>query len=180
MRLVQASAVALFESDGYDSTTVEAIAEDSGVSASTIYRHFGTKERLVLWDERDQVVDAELLKRLSRQPPVEAFRDAVIVALAERDDIETFLRRLKLIYAEPAIWGAAAQEDQTDRFELAKAFALTDLRRKVTIADEVTAAVCLAALDVALDRWQQSDATTSLSDLINEAVSAAAGESGGC
>ncbi len=173
MRLVQETAVAMFESTGYDTTTVEAIAERTRVSASTIYRHFGTKERLVLWDERDSVVDTELGKRLGRQPAVEAFGDAVSVAMAERTDMELFLRRLKLIYAEPALWGVAAQQDQIDRAELAKAFALTDLRRKAKIGDEVTAAVCLAALDVAFDRWQQSDGKAPLRDVIDEAMSAA-------
>ncbi len=173
MRLVQGTAVSMFEADGYDATPVEAIADTSGVSASTIYRHFGTKENLVLWDERDPVVDAELAKRLGRQPVVEAFRDSVSVALADREDIDLFLRRLKLIYAESEIWGAAAQQDQIDRAELAKAFALTDLRRKVRVSDEVTAAICLAALDVALNRWQKSNGKPSLRRVIEEAVAAA-------
>ncbi|MEE9413725.1 MAG: helix-turn-helix domain-containing protein [Acidimicrobiales bacterium] len=173
MRLVQETAVAMFETDGYDTTTVEAIAESSGVSASTIYRHFGTKERLVLWDERDPVVDAQLSKRLGQQPAVEAFRDAASVALADRDDIGLFLRRLQLIYAEPAIWGAAAQQDQIDSAELAKAFALADRRRKVRISDEVMAAVCLAALDVALNDWQKSGGKSSLSAVIEQAIDSA-------
>ena len=173
MRLVQETAVSMFEADGYDATPVEAIAEISGVSASTIYRHFGTKEDLVLWDERDPVVDAELAKRLGRQPVVEAFRDSVSGALADREDIDLFLRRLKLIYAESEIWGAAAQQDQIDRAELAKAFALTDLRRKVRVSDEVTAAICMAALDVALNRWQKANGKPSLRVAIDQAITAA-------
>ncbi len=174
MRAVQSAAVAMFEIDGFDATTVESVAERSGVSASTIYRQFGTKEKLVLWDERDPVVDAELVERLGRQSALEAFRDAVTVALVDRDDSDLFLRRLRLIYAEPTILGAAAQQEHSDRIELAEAFAATERRKKVTIADEITAAVCLAALDVALDHWQKSNAETDLGELISQTIAGAA------
>lgn len=173
MRLVQETSVQMFEANGYDQTRVEEIADTTGVSASTIYRHFGTKERLVLWDERDSLIDAELGRRLGKQPPVEAFRDAVIVALADREDIDLFLRRLKLIFSEPEIWGAAAQQDQVDRAGLAKGFALTSRRRKARIEDDVMAAVCMAALDVALNRWQKADGKPDLGSVIGEAIASA-------
>ena len=60
MRSVQAIAVAMFESGGFEATAVEGVADASGVSTSTIYRYFGTKEMLVLWDERSEVVETEL------------------------------------------------------------------------------------------------------------------------
>ncbi len=172
MQRVQGASVAMFETDGFEATTIEAIAEATGVSASTIYRHFGTKEALVLWDERDAIVDSELAERLTRQPPTQAFRDAVVVALTGRDDMDLFLRRLRLIYSEPAIWGAAAQHDQHDRGELAAAFAAAHRHRQVTIADEVLAGSCLAALDIALNRWQTGKAKTDLAAIIEEADTA--------
>ncbi|MCP3992765.1 MAG: TetR/AcrR family transcriptional regulator [Actinomycetia bacterium] len=174
MRVVQAASVAMFETDGFDATTVEAVAEATGVSASTIYRHFGTKEALVLWDEQDASVDAELAERLGAQSPLQAFKEAVVVALTNREDMDLFLRRLRLIYSEASIWRAAALQDQVDRAELTAAFAATGGPRRATIADEVAAASCLAALDVALDRWQQSNAQTSLADVIDEAINAVA------
>ena len=48
MRMVQETAVELFERVGYESTTIETVASASGVSAATIYRHFGNKETIVL------------------------------------------------------------------------------------------------------------------------------------
>ena len=170
MRLVQTAAVAMFETDGFDATTIESIADASGMSPSTIYRHFGTKEALVLWDERDPVVDTELTQRLGRQPPIQAFKDAVTVALAQRDDLALFLRRLRLIYTEPTIWGAAAQQDRRNRAGLAAAFAATRGREQAILADEVAAATCLAALDIALDQWQQTNGETNLAELIEQAV----------
>lgn len=173
MRVVQVTAVESFEKRGFEATTIEAVAEVSGVSTSTIYRHFGNKESLILWDERDAVVDAELDVRLGEQPPLDAFRDAVIAALDQRDDVELFLRRLKLIYAEPRILGVAAQNEAEDRAELAKAFAAT-ARRRSGIKDEVLAAIALAALDVSLNHWQRSGGKGRLATAITKAFDATA------
>lgn len=170
MRLVQTTAVEMFEAGGFDATTIETIADASGMSPSTIYRHFGTKEALVLWDERDPVVDTELSQRLGRQPTIQAFKDSVTVALAERDDLAMFLRRLHLIYTEPTIWGAAAQQDRHNRAGLAAAFAAARGCERASLTDEVAAATCLAALDIALDQWQETNGEADLAELIEQAI----------
>ena len=173
MRLVQEAAVELFERDGYGTTTIEAIAEASGVSTATIYRHFGNKETIVLWDERDGVITGELEQRLGHQSDLEAFRDAAIVAFDQREDRDLFLRRLKLIYANPPILGVAAQNEARDRVELAAAFAAANGRRSSTVNDEVSAAVALVALDVAFTRWQRTNAKHGLAHTITAAFAAA-------
>ena len=53
MRLTQRTALPLFTEQGFDQVTVEDIADQVGMAASTIYRHFATKERIVLWDEHE-------------------------------------------------------------------------------------------------------------------------------
>ncbi len=164
----------MFESDGFDTTTIEDVAGSSGVSASTIYRHFSTKENLVLWDERDPIIDDELAARLGRQEPIEAFRDAVVVGLAARDDIELFLRRLKLVYAEPAIWSAAALQDRRDRSELAAAVAAAVGASSPTLEADAVAALCLLALDLALEHWQRADGRDRLADVIDASFEALA------
>ncbi len=42
------AAVTLFASDGYERTSVDAIAAEAGVSKRTVYSHFGDKESLFL------------------------------------------------------------------------------------------------------------------------------------
>ncbi len=173
MRLTQATAVMQMEVHGFDNTTIEMVAQISGVSVSTIYRQFRTKENLILWDEQDSAIDAELARRLPREPIVNAFRDAMIATLVDRTDQNLFLRRLKLVYSVPSIWAAAAEQDRIARRDLAAAIAATNGRSQATTTDTVIAATCLAALDVALDSWQDDDGHERLDVLITQALSAA-------
>ncbi|MFC9999954.1 TetR family transcriptional regulator [Nocardia sp. NPDC127526] len=56
MSRIQRVALELFDEHGYRDVTVERVAAAAGVSASSIYRYFGTKEMLVLYDEADPQV----------------------------------------------------------------------------------------------------------------------------
>lgn len=55
-RAVMDAAIARFLADGYDRTTLEAVAREAGVSSATLYKHFPTKADLFgaimarLWD----------------------------------------------------------------------------------------------------------------------------------
>jgi AcrR family transcriptional regulator len=53
----------LFLRDGYDATTVAAIARAAGVSHMTFFRHFPTKESVVLDDPYDPVTGPHSLLR---------------------------------------------------------------------------------------------------------------------
>src|SRR6516164_6192555 len=47
------AALTLFASDGYERTSVDAIAAEAGVSKRTVYSHYGDKENLFLSVVRD-------------------------------------------------------------------------------------------------------------------------------
>jgi AcrR family transcriptional regulator len=64
--LLRASAFELFAVRGFDNVTVEEISAHAGVSPSTFYRRFGTKESVVLWD-LEQVAQL-ILDALEAQP----------------------------------------------------------------------------------------------------------------
>lgn len=170
MRLVQSTFVTKVEQQGFDTTTVEETAKACGTSASTIYRHFETKENIVLWDEYDDVIDDVLAQRLGKIPPVEAFREAVLEAFDQRDDYDLLLRKLKLTFSVEALWAAAARQERTSRRELAVAIAFTQGRPRPSISDLITASTCFMILDVALDQWQTSDGEQHLADLVDAAL----------
>lgn len=153
MRSVQAHSVELFERHGCADVTIDAVAKAAAISSSTIYRYFGTKEALILWDERDPVFVEVLGAQLDAAAPIDAFLTAATVAFAERDDLREFARRLKLVYGEPSLWAAAAAADRIHRNELAAAFANADGRTVASRSDALSAAVCLSALDIAFESW---------------------------
>ena len=58
---IAAAALRLFLRDGYERTSVDAIAAEAGVSKRTIYNRYGDKEKLflsVLWDTYDSAMAA--------------------------------------------------------------------------------------------------------------------------
>jgi len=50
---IGAAALTLFARDGYERTSVDAIAAEAGVSKRTVYSHYGDKENLFLQVLRD-------------------------------------------------------------------------------------------------------------------------------
>ena len=110
MRRVQSVALDLFEAHGFDEVTVERIAEEAEVSPSSIYRHFGTKEQLVIWDEFDPAALAAIEEELEHTPPLEALRKVVeaIMQQAVETDERRIHRRLRIAFANPTVEAASA------------------------------------------------------------------------
>lgn len=170
MKLTQRTALDLFVARGFDAVTVGEIAAEVGMAASTIYRHFETKEAIVLWDEHDAELDEAFERALRRQPPFAAIRQVFVEELGGRYDADLSfqLRRVQYIYATEQLHAAAVEADLTDRAELTEAleyFLSAEDRRSAPIL----AGAAMLALDVAFDRWQQADGARPLGETIDEA-----------
>ncbi|MGA5183189.1 TetR/AcrR family transcriptional regulator [Streptomyces pseudogriseolus] len=102
---IRSAAYALIEQQGYDSTTVEQIAERAEVSPSTVFRYFPTKEDIVVTDEYDEPLLAELAARPAGEPWTDSvryvIREAVQLALTEQP--ETTRLRARLMLEVPAV-----------------------------------------------------------------------------
>ncbi len=170
MRATQQEALRLFRSRGFDRVTVEEIAENVGMAASTVYRHFGTKENLVLWDQHNKAIDAAFAKTLGRQPPLAAIRDALVASLAPlyEANLEFELDRLGYIYDTPQVHAAAVEGDYDDRDELTSALRST-LSKPNKHAAPLIAGAAMLALDRALERWQEAGGKLPLATAITEA-----------
>lgn len=109
MLRIQAVALDMFEERGFDEVTVEEIADASDVSPSSVYRYFGTKEEIVLWDEYDVEMDAWLLQAVQVEVPLEGLRALIMTALdtVTDEDLVTIKRRLTLALTTPALEQAA-------------------------------------------------------------------------
>lgn len=181
-REIQGHAVRLFTERGYDATTVSDVAEAAGVSTMTVYRHFPTKEDLVLADGRDRLVaecvaagaaDRPLVPRIGRAL-VEAARTLTAGEAGAADGGKQFLlARLKLMIATPAL--RAKHLDSNYTLEQAIVTAFGDDAPDPFRAHAATSA-CLAAMNTALVRWAEDDGRSELPDLIADALRAAFGD----
>lgn len=173
MRGTQREALRLFRERGFAEVTVEQIASNLGMAASTIFRHFGTKEGIIIWDEHDAAIDKAFAdrfgKRDSSQSPLHAVRDALVESLAPRyqSDLDFELDRVRFIYQTEALHAAAVESQFKDRAELTTALRnlLSNDRKD---AAPLLAGAALLALDVAIERWQEHHGREDLGVLIQE------------
>lgn len=168
MHRVQSVALDLFERDGFDAVTVERIAEVAEVSPSSVYRHFGTKEQLVIWDEHDPAALGELREQLSDAGPLEALRAVTTTAVAEvyardRDRVE---RRLRLAYAHPSIEAASALQAYEMAGLIAQVLAGALGRSPDELDVQVFAHAYVGGLLGALRHWHDQGFRTPLAEVL--------------
>jgi AcrR family transcriptional regulator len=105
---IVAIALELFVRDGFEATTVEAIAGASGCATRTFYRYFGSKEDVMFHDLPDviaglgQVLDARLAAGVAEWPAVcESLID--FIGRFDASDARTAIQRMELWMQEPAL-----------------------------------------------------------------------------
>jgi AcrR family transcriptional regulator len=171
MRRVQEAALGLFAARGFDGVSVEEIAQAAGVGAATVYRGFGTKEQIVLWDEYDPALLEGIDARLrAKAPLLEAVREALEAALSEiyARDRDRILRRARLVTSTPALAAAAA----SDRKALGAALSDLFLRRRACrdpLAADVASGAVVAALEAAIRHWLRLDGRAPLARVLRAA-----------
>ncbi|MEU6248632.1 TetR family transcriptional regulator [Glycomyces sp. NPDC047010] len=108
MHRIQEAALGLFEEHGFDAVAIEAVAAAAEVAPRTVYRYFGAKEMLVIWDEADEHASSPLTPQFAAADPVDALRAAVRAGFAAMSDADLRLirRRVALIYRVPAVEAA--------------------------------------------------------------------------
>ncbi|MEU6910608.1 TetR family transcriptional regulator [Streptomyces coeruleorubidus] len=97
-KAIRAATYALIEQQGYDATTIEQIADRAEVSPSTVFRYFPTKEDIVITDEWDPVILAELRARPEDESWADVLRHvmrtALDLSLAEEPEVTRLRSRL--------------------------------------------------------------------------------------
>ncbi len=184
--MIQAHAVRLFTEHGYDATTVTDVAEAAGVSPMTVYRHFPTKEDLVLLDQRGRLVAERILASSAAQPLVSRIGGALIDAAATlagggeghglTADEQFLLARLRLMISTPALRAKHLDNNYALQQAIVDALGDDDTDADTAFRFHVAASACLAALHTALVRWAEDDGRTELPDVIAKALAAAFGD----
>lgn len=179
MRRVQTVALELFERDGFDEVTIERIAVEAEVSPSSVYRYFGTKEQLVIWDEYDPAALAAIAEELESAPPMEAVARVVraIVTEAFEADEERIRRRLRIAYATPAVEAASALQAYEMAGLIAGVLAHKLGRDPDDLEVQVTAHTLVGGILGALRHWYATDFTTPIREVIDVPIAVLEGGS---
>lgn len=154
---IQDAAFRLADESGFAKTTVEEIAAAARVSPSTVYRYFGTKEGIFVWDELELPAEEMLRRELERQAPL----DAVMAALTTLGTMGFHIpegemrRRVRFLYAEPAL--RAAMSDAFEGFERKLAELFIEAGTTDPLAARVLSGIAMTVVATAVEDWAFSD-----------------------
>jgi AcrR family transcriptional regulator len=172
--MIQAEALRLFATKGFEATTIEQIAAAADLAPRTFFRYFPTKEEVVFWADYQPTLAAFVATRPDDEPALEALRRGIVDGLAAfyTQDRERLLERITLAFRTPALHPRLRQQQAEWAARMAQILA----ERLDAPADELevraVAAAIAAALFVAIEDWQAHDGQGDLGALLDRAVNA--------
>ena len=146
----------LFTEDGYDAVTVDRIASAAGVSHMTFFRHFPSKDAVLLDDPYDPVIAEAVAAQPADRSPLERACRGILEAWAQipESDLGDVRTRLRIVATHPRL--RARMWENTLRTQEAVAAALAEPgTRRLEAA--VAAGACMGALMAALTDWAEAD-----------------------
>lgn len=163
-RRLQHHALRLFTERGFDAVTVEEVAAAAGVSHMTFYRHFATKEAVVLEDPYDPAIGDAILRQDPALPPVRRVVAGIMEAWATTaaPDEEQVRARLRLAIDHAGLRARAWENNHATEVVVVGALTATGVDE---LEARVAAGAVLGALTAALFDWAGRDGV-SLGDWI--------------
>ncbi len=174
MRRIQDVALDLFDAEGFGAVTIERIAAAADVSPSSVYRYFGTKEQLVLWDEYDPVWIDTFVDEITSKPPAVALRRAaeVLIIGPLTTDEEYMRRRTRLIMSEPAIEASSALALYEAAELIGNTLSEALGREHGDLEIQLLSHALVGAFTGAIHHWYESGFATPLGSLLDRALEA--------
>lgn len=149
---LRAAALDLFTRQGFDETTVEQVAAAAGVSHMTFFRHFPTKESVIVEDPYDPLIAEAVRAQPADLDPFERVRRGVLAAwTAAPIEVDAETRtRIALMARHPSL--RAEAWENTRETERVVAEALVEAGTPPFDA-AVAAGACMGAVMAALLDW---------------------------
>jgi AcrR family transcriptional regulator len=166
----------LFAEQGFDNTTVEQIAAEAGLSRTTFFRYFGTKEELVLgrMAEIGHEVAAALAARPEGERPWEALRRAFdVVVQPQADAAEASQNVMQLFSDACALMTRQWEKEQGWQGTLTPEISRRlggDAAPLANLGARVLVASAISCLDAAADAWRANEEKTPLSAFLDQAM----------
>ncbi len=175
---VGAVALRLFLEQGFDKTTVDQIAAEAGLSRTSFFRYFGTKEDVVFGnlEELGQQLVVAFAARPEGEQPWESLRHTFdVIAEVNGDEPERALNFARMLSETPSLkarhwekqlsWQNLLVPEVARRLRVGGADA-EDLRAHALVAS------ALACLDAAVDAWTASEGAVDFPLLLDTAMGA--------
>jgi AcrR family transcriptional regulator len=168
----------LFAEQGFDNTTVDQIAAEAGLSRTTFFRYFGTKEEVVLGKmcEIGHEIAAALTARPEGERPWDSLRRAFdVITQIDADQPGQSLSFMRLLNHACALMTRQWEKTQGWQSMMVPEISRrlgngprpdADLRARALVASAID------CLDAAADASTASDGTTPLSVLLDQAMGA--------
>ncbi|KKB75972.1 hypothetical protein VW35_19755 [Devosia soli] len=170
-----ASAMQLFAADGYEGTTLDAIAAAAGISRRTFFHYFKSKDDILLSLQSglgDSLV-AALAEQPLDAPPFRAMRN-VLIAIAGQYSIDELVKLDRVMRASEAV-----QARKQAFYLQEEGILLAGLRARWPEVSEVTlrllAFISIGMSRLAIDAWTAEGGTRPLAALVEEIFDALAG-----
>jgi AcrR family transcriptional regulator len=175
-RAIRAAAFSRFNTQGYEGTTVDQIAADADVSPSTFFRYFPTKEDLIITDDYDPIMEAELRSRPAEESMLESLLQAMILPLRTvlAEEREFILLRMRLLQENPAVRARSLVELNRSRDMLLRVFAERTGRPSEDLALRVQIAALLAVSSETVAYWAEHEGKDDLIELLEQSLHAVA------
>ncbi|MCV2392980.1 TetR/AcrR family transcriptional regulator [Actinotalea sp. M2MS4P-6] len=158
---LRAAALDLFVRQGFDATTVEQIAAAAGVSHMTFFRHFPTKESVIVEDPYDPLLAEAVAAQPTSLPAYERVRRGMHAAMAGAPlsvDLET-QARVALVARTPALLAKTWQNTIESQRVIIEALVASGSPRADAVAGT---GACLGAVMATMLEWGAGDTATSL------------------
>ena len=173
-RLLEETARHLFAKRGYRATSIDEIATEAGVSRTTFFRYFPSKEAVVF---SGQARDAEVFwKMLAERPAGEnalrAFEEAIVTyAQSTSSDPEAKQRALDLwaLYAaNPELRARLAENTKEQGARMASVLARRDGLDQPEVGHLVAASIAVQLIEQVNEEWQRANGDVPAERLIRE------------
>ena len=166
---LQQTALRLFSERGFDEVTVEEIAATAGVSHMTFYRHFPTKESVVLDDPYDPVIGEAVAGQDRELPPLQRVRMGFLEVLGQMDSSgdDAVRIRVRLAIDNPSLRARIWENNHRTESVIVSALATTGVAERDAA---VAAGAVLGATTAALLDWAGAESEQSLSAALSEAL----------
>jgi len=150
------AALELFDERGYDATTAAAIAGRAGVSEMTFFRHFASKDAVLVDDPYDPLIADAIARQPVELPALAAavagVREAwgAVPAPAGKEVRD----RLRIVSRTPSLRGALARNSGATADAIAAALGFRGVPQRDA---RIAAAATIGALNAALLEWADGD-----------------------